>query len=74
VPIKRLKNLDAGVAGAAMLAGVGAGLFSSIAVAAQNFVQTDGVFEPRQQLKTRHEEGFAKYQLLYQQLKPLNAQ
>jgi xylulokinase len=73
VPIKRLKNLDAGVAGAAMLAGVGAGLFSSIAVAAQNFVQTDGVFEPRQQLKTRHEEGFAKYQMLYQQLKPLNA-
>jgi xylulokinase len=73
VPLKRLKNLDAGVAGAAMLAGVGAGLFASIAGAAQSFVQTDRIFEPRLQLKTRHEDRFAKYQLLYHQLKPFNA-
>ena len=73
VPIRRLKNLDAGVAGAAMLAGVGVGLFPSIPQAAQKFVQIDRVFEPRAALKLRHEKGFERYKLLYQQLKSFNA-
>jgi xylulokinase len=73
IPIKRLKNVDAGVAGAAMLAGVGVGLLGSIPKAAQKFVQLDRIFEPRANLKTRHDIGFERYKMLYQQLKPFNA-
>ncbi len=71
--IKRLKNADAGVAGAAMLAGVGARIFGSIHEAALHFVQIDSVFEARAGLKLRHDAGFERYKLLYQQLKPFNA-
>ena len=73
IPIQRLKNTDAGVAGAAMLAGVGAGLFSTFSEASKRFVQTGQRFEPRDELKQRHDDGFARYQLLYKQLIPLNA-
>jgi xylulokinase len=73
VPIKRLKNLDAGVAGAAMLAGLGVGFFGSLAEAAQNFVQADRAFQPRPDLKVRHNAGFERYKALYAQLKPFNA-
>jgi xylulokinase len=74
LPIRRLKNLDAGVCGAAMLAGVGIGVFRSIPEAADSFVQIERVFEPSQNLAARHDEGYAKYRLLYQQLKPINRQ
>ncbi len=73
-PIARLKNLDAGVVGAAMLAGVGAGVFSSIREAAKIFVHTERLFEPRQSLAARHHDGFARYQLLYDQLRLFNSQ
>ena len=73
VPVKRLKNPDAGVAGAAMLAGVGVGLYAAIAEAAQKFVQVDRIFVPRLELKSRHDVGFERYKLLYEQLKPFNA-
>ena len=72
IPVSRIHNLDAGVAGSAMLAGVGEGLFPTISKAAKTFVKMDRLFEPRQNLAARHDAGFAKYQLLYQQLKPLN--
>ena len=73
MPVKRLRNLDAGVAGAAMLAGVGVGLFGSIEGAANKFTQIDHIFEPRAHLIQRHDFGFDRYQMLYQQLKPFNS-
>jgi xylulokinase len=71
VPLRRLKMLDAGVAGAALLAGVGAGLFASIAEGAGRFVQVDRDFEPdtaRADLLARRH---ARYRAFYQALKPL---
>jgi xylulokinase len=71
VPLRRLKMLDAGVAGAALLAGVGASVFASIADAAQRFVQTDRVFMPDGANVELFAERHARYRALYEALKPL---
>ena len=63
---------DAGVLGAALMAGTGIGVFASLSKAAKNFVVMDRVFEPQASEKNRHDEGYEKYQLLYRQLVPLN--
>jgi len=70
--IRRLKTVDAGVSGAALLAGVGAGLFSSLKDAAASLIQTDRVFEPNRLNSERHDFGFQEYQQLYAQLKDFN--
>jgi xylulokinase len=72
-PIRRAKMRDAGVLGAAMMAGVGAGLFLSLREAAKSFVVMDRVFEPNASETERHERGFAQYQMLYRQLVAFNA-
>ena len=70
--IKRMKVLDAGVLGAAVMAGTGIGVFASLAEAARNFVAVDRVFEPDSDEQRRHQRGFEKYKQLYQQLVPWN--
>jgi xylulokinase len=45
-PVARMKNLEAGCLGAAMLAGVGLGIYSDIEEAQQSFCTADAVFEP----------------------------
>jgi xylulokinase len=72
-PIRRLKMLDAGVLGAALMAGTGIGVFSSLSDAAKKFVMLDRVFEPNPIQSERHDHGFEKYKMLYQQLVPWNA-
>jgi xylulokinase len=72
-PLRRLKNLDAGVLGAAVLAGTGAGLFSSLPEAASRLVVTDRTFEPDASLKDRYAYGYDKYLELYRQLEAFNA-
>ena len=72
-PLRRLRNLDAGVLGAAILAGVGTGLFGSIAEAAGELVVTDRVFEPDMKHSSRYDYGFAKYRELYDRLADFNA-
>jgi xylulokinase len=72
LPIKRTKMRDAGVLGAALIAGTGVGVFASLREAAKNFVVMDRKFEPNAREMTRHDEGFEKYKLLYKQLTPLN--
>lgn len=69
-PIRRLKMLDAGVLGAALMAGTGIGIFGSLHEAAKKFVLTDRVFEPNLTLTGRYDEGYAKYKSLYRQLVP----
>jgi xylulokinase len=72
-PIRRTAMKDAGVLGAAMMAGVGAGLFPSLHEAAKSLVATDRIFEPDAREHERHEARFARYRQLYQQLAPLHA-
>jgi xylulokinase len=69
-PIRRLKMLDAGVLGSALMAGTGIGVFVSLSEAAKKFVELDRVFEPNKAQIDRHDHGFEKYKMLYQQLLP----
>ncbi|UVC09270.1 carbohydrate kinase [Rhizobium sp. TH2] len=73
-PVMRLKNLDAGVLGAAILAGVGTGLFSSIRQAAAALVAIDRSFEPDASLAARYDYAYGKYRELYGQLEAFNAE
>jgi xylulokinase len=70
--IRRTASRDAGVLGAALMAGVGAGLFPSLALAAKQFILMDQVFTPNTREADRHERRFAAYKKLYEQLKPVN--
>jgi xylulokinase len=71
-PVKRMKMLDAGVLGAALMAGTGIGTFRSLQQAAKDFVVVDRVFEPDPVEQKRHVRGFEKYKQLYHQLEPWN--
>jgi len=71
-PIRRMKMTNAGVLGAALMAGTGIGMFASLHSAAKSFVKLDRVFEPNAVEQNRHERGFARYKMLYQQLVPWN--
>ena len=72
-PIKRTKMTDAGVLGAALIAGAGLGVFSSLNSAVKSLVKQDRIFVPNPKESERHANGFAKYKLLYQQLVPWNS-
>lgn len=72
--IKRTAMSDAGVLGAALMAGVGVGLFNSLSEATKDFVIFDKVFEPNAAMSARHQARYDAYQLAYEQLKPLNRQ
>jgi xylulokinase len=74
VPLKRLKALDAGVAGAALLAGVGEGLYASIPEAAARFVQTDRIFEPDATRAGLYAARHRRYRAFYEALKTIRAQ
>ncbi len=70
--IKRMKTLDAGVLGAALMAGTGNGVFGSLQDAAKAFVVVDRVFETDESQNDRHQLGFERYKMLYRQLVPWN--
>ncbi len=67
--IARTAALDSGLLGAAILAGIGAGLFPSIPDAARNLVTIEREFTPDPVQVLRHEKGFARYLDLYQRLR-----
>lgn len=69
---KRTATADAGLLGAALFAGVGAGLFKSLDQAASEIVKYDRLFTPDPKTRDRHEERFAIFKLAYDQLKPVN--
>lgn len=71
-PIRRAANRDAGVLGAALMAGAGTGLFSSLAGAARGAVQYDAEFVPDSMAAARHARRYEAYRLAYQQLRPVN--
>jgi xylulokinase len=68
-PIDRVANLDSGLVGAAMLAGLGTGVFPSLEEAASRMCRMARTFEPDPARKALHDEGFARYMDLYARLK-----
>jgi xylulokinase len=64
-PLVRLKITEAGALGAAILAGIGAGVYASAEEAIASLVKTDRVFEPDPDRVRAYNERFAKYHLLY---------
>ena len=71
VPLKRLACLDTGVVGAAIMGGLGAGMFDSMAQGAQRLVRVDRVFTPDPAMKARYDRMMQRYQTAYEALKPL---
>ncbi|NLV73198.1 MAG: hypothetical protein GXY52_00725 [Chloroflexi bacterium] len=70
-PFTRLKVTEAGTLGAAILAGVGAGVFGDAAEGASMMVQPDATFEPNIELGARYTARFGQYQRLYEPLREL---
>jgi xylulokinase len=64
-PFVRPKFNEAGVLGAAILAGVGCGVFPSLEAGVDVMVQLDRSFEPEPQKQRLYNERFAKYQHLW---------
>jgi xylulokinase len=64
-PLVRPKISEASALGAAILAGVGSGIYESAAQAVQALVQVDRVFEPDTRRHRLYDERFARYSLLY---------
>jgi xylulokinase len=72
-PVRRTKMRDAGVLGAAVMAGVGCGRFTSLHDATRELVQMDRIFEPNPAEQDRHQKVFQNFGTLYRQLIPFNA-
>jgi xylulokinase len=70
--MQRVKTLDAGTLGAAMIAGVGAKAMPSIPAAADRLVAIDRTFAPDSDRSGYYDARFARYQELYATLKPFN--
>ena len=64
-PFVRPKINEAGVLGAAILAGVGCGVFPSLEVGVETMVQLDRTFDPDPQKQALYSERFSKYRRLW---------
>jgi xylulokinase len=64
-PFVRPKINEAGVLGAAILAGVGCGVFPSLEVGVETMVQLDRTFEPDPKKQSLYSERFAQYRHLW---------
>jgi xylulokinase len=63
-PFLRPKVNEAGALGAAIVAGVGSGIFTSIQAGVDTMVTWDMEFHPDAKMQARYDERFAKYQRL----------
>lgn len=71
IPCRTMQQSESGCLGAAMLAGVGAGIFASPEQAVAVMVKPGDKFLPENELTGTGAKIFARYQKFYQQLKPL---
>jgi xylulokinase len=71
LPLKRVKCLDTGCIGAAMMAGVGTGTFASIEQASQAFVEIERIFYPNPELKAHYDKKIRRFVRAYEALKPI---
>lgn len=70
-PITTLKNEETAVTGAAILAGVGTGVFDSIESACSKGAAVKGRFYPEEQLVKAYVKPYEKYKKIYKALDPL---
>lgn len=71
IPMIRPRITEAGLAGAAMLAGLGTGVFNNAAEAAALFVHHDRVFDPDASRHAAYREKWALYRQVYPSLQPV---
>lgn len=71
MPVRTMKNMDvAACLGAAILAGVGAGVWASVAETASRFAEHDLQYSPEPQHKALYDTMLAEYKLLMVELSP----
>lgn len=73
VPMVKTTIREAGLAGAAICAGVGIGLYRDVVEGAENFVHIEKRYEPDLKLRSRYDEMFDLYQSIYTTLKDSRA-
>ena len=69
-PVQTLKIPDAAVAGAAVFAGVGSGLYSDIREGVGNLVKSNEVFEPEAEAAAIYDEMYSLFCHTYEALAP----
>jgi xylulokinase len=70
--LRRVRIIDAGTLGAAVIAGLGCGALPSLEAAVDRLVSFDRTFEPDAATRGYYDMKFGKYQELYADLKPFN--
>ncbi len=70
IPVERVAVTEAGCLGAAFLAGLGSGVYSS-PEEIHEMVGTDRLFEPRPSESSKYEDGYGKYQELRERVRGL---
>ncbi|WP_417308352.1 xylulokinase [Devosia sp.] len=73
IELRRASAPDPAALGAAMLAGLGSGLFVSLGAAVAGLIGFDRSFVPDASVRGYYDDRFADYQALYTALKPFNA-
>ena len=73
IELRRAAVPDAAATGAAILAGVGAGVMPSIGEAAKRLVRFDRSFAPNPALRVYYDDKFGRYRELYEALRSFNA-
>ncbi len=68
-PVRRPKVTEAGVLGAAIIAAVGAGVWSSYDEAVERMVSLDRTFEPRTEVHEAYEPQYEKYRQIWPLIK-----
>jgi xylulokinase len=72
-PLARPRITEAGALGAAILAGVGVGVYASVQEAVDALIAIDRVFEPQPERHRQYGERFARYRALYPFSQSLNS-
>ena len=70
--IERVEGRDPGALGAAVMAGVGAGLIPDLSAAARTLVRVDRIFTPRPTESRLADRRYALWRDLYPALRPMN--
>jgi xylulokinase len=71
-PVQRMMGRDPGALGAAVMAGVGTGIITELAAAAQTLVKADKTFTPRPEKSRRAASRYALWKGLYGALRPIS--
>lgn len=71
VPFVALNTVDAGTVGCAMMTGIAIGIFRDLEDAAQHMVEKTKTYEPRKEQHEKYMAHFARYEKLYDAIRPL---